>query len=208
MEAELEAAGLAEDTAVEKAQKEYEAAVEGGDAETIAASKQALEKAKIEEKYQKKKAELEYKQSVASWKLQVGMAVAQMAQAILNAYSSAAAIPVVGWTLAPVAAGIAAVASGIQLAAVTAAKPVKSYETGGIVPGGSGTLVNVAENGYDEVLFNTGPSGQTFAAFMASEIAKNIGNAGSQVIHITMEVDGEKMAENTMSYVRRGVVRA
>ena len=58
LEAELEAAGVSEETTVEQAQREYDIAVATGTALEIEDKRKALVKAQIEEKYQKKKAEL------------------------------------------------------------------------------------------------------------------------------------------------------
>lgn len=140
MEAELEAAGVAEDTAVETAQKEYDEAVAGGDAQLIEEKRKALERAKIEEKYQKKRRQLEYESNMAAWQFQVAQASIQAMMAPLNAYTSTLAIPVVGPALAPVAAALAATAAGLMMAAVIEAKPQPpAYATGGIVPGNSFT---------------------------------------------------------------------
>ena len=50
--------------------------------------------------------------------MQVIQAVAQTATAALNAYSSAAAIPVVGYIIAPIAAAMAVAAGAMQVAAI------------------------------------------------------------------------------------------
>jgi hypothetical protein len=202
MQEELEAAGLSEDTAVEKAQKEYDAAVASGDATNIEKARQELEKSKIEEKYAKKKAELEYKGEMQAWNLKKLSAVASTAQAVVNALNTQPFW--VGLILAGVAASIGA----IQLGTINQSKPIKSFATGGIVePSGGGSLARVAENGSGEVLFNTGETGKAFVNQMASAIASQLGGSGSQTIHVILEVDGERMAENTMSYVRKGIVR-
>lgn len=202
MEKELEAAGLSEDTAVEKAQKEYDAAVASGDATNIEKARQELEKSKIEEKYAKKKAELEYKGEMQSWNLKKLSAMASTAQSIVNALNTQP------FWVGLILAGVAASIGTIQLAAINQAKPIKNFATGGIVePSSGGSLARVAENGSGEVLFNTGETGQAFVNQMASAIASQLGTSGSQTIHVILEVDGERMAENTMSYVRKGIVR-
>ncbi len=50
--------------------------------------------------------------------MQVIQAAAQTATAALNAYSSAAAIPVVGYIIAPIAAAMAFAAGMMQVAAI------------------------------------------------------------------------------------------
>lgn len=204
MEAELEAAGVAEETAVEKAQAEYDAAVEGGDAEVVEEKRQALERAKIEEEYAKKKAELEYKGEVATWKLKVAAAVAQAAQAISGAL---AAPPFWPYNAANVA--MAGVLGGIQTGAVIAAKPIKSYSTGGIEPGGNGTLVNVAENQKPEYLFNDSKEGDPFsrkmAGFMAEALLPYLTTGRSLALYI--DVDKKRVAEMIAPVFEDGIVR-
>lgn len=72
--------------------------------------------------------------------MQVIQAVAQTAQAALNAYSSAAAIPVTGWVLAPIAASMALAAGALQVAAIKKqqqASETQGYRKGGFTPEGA-----------------------------------------------------------------------
>lgn len=66
--------------------------------------------------------------------LQVIQAVAQTAQNALNAYGSAAAVPVVGYILAPIAAAMAVAAGAIQIAAIK--KQQQASESQGFSKGG------------------------------------------------------------------------
>ncbi len=66
--------------------------------------------------------------------MQVIQAVAQTATAALNAYSSAAAIPVVGYIIAPIAAAMAVAAGAMQVAAIKKqqqASQAQGYGEGG-----------------------------------------------------------------------------
>ena len=66
--------------------------------------------------------------------MQVIQAVAQTATAALNAYSSAAAVPVVGYILAPIAAAMAVAAGTLQVAAIKKqqqASQAQGYAEGG-----------------------------------------------------------------------------
>ena len=66
-------------------------------------------------------------------------AVAQTATNALNAYGSAAAIPVVGYILAPIAAAMAVAAGAIQIAAIKKQQQqseATGYESGGFTPKG------------------------------------------------------------------------
>ena len=166
IEAELEAAGLAEETAVQKAEKELKAAEDSGNAQVIAEKKKALEKAKIEEKYAKQKAKLEYEIALQSWELQRAMALVQMLQAPLNAFTSTLAWAKFpgGMALAAANAAIAALTAGIQFAAVDASKPqAPKFEQGGIVPGSSYSGDNMlARVNSGEMILNQQQQAQLF----------------------------------------------
>ena len=71
--------------------------------------------------------------------MQVIQAVAQTAQNAISAYGSAAAIPVIGYILAPIAAGMAVAAGMIQIAAIKKqqqASEAQGYSAGGFTPDG------------------------------------------------------------------------
>jgi hypothetical protein len=71
--------------------------------------------------------------------MQVMQAVAQTATAALNAYSSAAAVPLIGYILAPVAAATAVAAGMLQVAAIKKqqeAAAAQGYSSGGFTPDG------------------------------------------------------------------------
>ena len=72
--------------------------------------------------------------------MQVIQAVAQTAQNALSAYGSAAAIPVVGYVLAPIAAAMAVAAGAIQIAAIKKqqqASEAQGYSRGGFTKPGA-----------------------------------------------------------------------
>ena len=119
-----------------------------------------LETAKVEKKYDReielaegnsyrvKKAEKQKEKELAKIKkeanrkmfvMQVIQAVAQTATNALNAYGSAAAIPVVGYILAPVAAAMAVAAGALQIATIKKqqqASEAQGYMSGGFTPDG------------------------------------------------------------------------
>lgn len=71
--------------------------------------------------------------------MQVIQAVAQTATNALNAYGSAAAIPIVGYILAPIAAAMVVAAGAIQIAAIKKQQQqseATGYESGGFTPKG------------------------------------------------------------------------
>jgi TP901 family phage tail tape measure protein len=134
MAADEKAAGVADDTAVESAQKALDVAIKSGDKEAIAEKQKALKKAQIEEDYQKKKAKLEYEGQHVAWQMNLASAIAQGAITVINGLNSQPFLPV---GLAEGA--VAAIASGLQIAAVIQAEPKPpSFDTGGIYSGPSG----------------------------------------------------------------------
>lgn len=96
--------------------------------------------AKLEKKKEADIAKLKNEANKKMFAMQVIQAVAQTAQNALSAYGSAAAIPVVGYILAPIAAAMAVAAGSIQIAAIKKqqqAAETKGYSEGGFTkPGG------------------------------------------------------------------------
>lgn len=183
MQAELEAAGLTEDTEIEKLQKEYEEAKAKGDMKLADEKEKELKKAEIEEKYRKKKAKAEYEAAVQSWEIQRALAIAQGAISIINAYSSAAAIPFIGWIMAPIAAAAAGVAAALQIAAVEKSKPQASqFAAGGYVVPGSvyqGDKIDAKLNS-GEMVLNQGQQRELF------DMANGRVGSASQPLHVTV----------------------
>lgn len=71
--------------------------------------------------------------------MQVIQAIAQTATSAIAAYSSAAAIPMIGWAMAPAAAAMAVAAGGIQIAAIKKqqqASEAQGYQEGGFTKPG------------------------------------------------------------------------
>jgi len=164
-QAELEAAGVAEESAVEAAQRELDLAEETGSEEEKQEAKNALKKAQIEEKFAKKKAEIEYKSALQGWEIQKVLAAIQLVAAPLNAYVSSLTAPwPLNMILAPINAALAAATAGIQYAAVVQAKPQKpSFQFGGIVPGSSFSGDNVSANvNSGEMVLTQQQQGQLF----------------------------------------------
>jgi len=98
--------------------------------------------------YRVKKLEKEKEREIAKAKneanrkmfaMQVIQAVAQTAQNAISAYGSAAAIPLIGYILAPIATGMAVAAGMIQVAAIKKqqqASLAQGYSQGGFTPDG------------------------------------------------------------------------
>ena len=118
------------DAQVARTEREYEAkikAAEGDNERTkqLEAEKQAAV-AKIKNEYNRR-----------ATGVQIAQAVAGGAMAAINAYSSAAAIPVVGHVLAPIAAALAVVTTAAQIATIRkqAEAQQTGYYEGGFTPG-------------------------------------------------------------------------
>lgn len=89
---------------------------------------------KLEQKKEKEVAKVKNEANKKMFTMQVMQAVAQTATAAINAYSSAAAVPVVGYILAPIAAATAVAAGMLQVAAIKKqqeAAMAQGYASGG-----------------------------------------------------------------------------
>lgn len=97
------------------------------------AGNNSKKKKKLEEKRDKELAAAKSKANKKAMKIEIAQAIASTAMSAINAYASAAAIPTIGWTLAPIAAGMATAAGMIQLAAI---KKQHQAEAAGYYEGG------------------------------------------------------------------------
>lgn len=98
-----------------------------------AAGNNSKKKKKLEEKRDKELAAAKSKANKKAMNIEIAQAIASTAMSAINAYASAAAIPTIGWTLAPIAAGMATAAGMIQLAAI---KKQHQAEAAGYYEGG------------------------------------------------------------------------
>ncbi len=111
-------------------QKKYEKQIE-------AAGNNQRKVKKLQEKQQKEEAAIKTKYAKRAAAIQMAQAVAQTAISAINAYSSAAAIPVVGHILAPIAAGMAIAAGMLQIATIKKQQQAQQagYYEGGFTGG-------------------------------------------------------------------------
>lgn len=107
------------DTTVVK--KKYEKQIE-------AAGNNQKKVKKLQEKQQKEEAAIKNKYNKKAVKIQIAQAIASTAMAAINAYSSAAQVPIVGYILGPIAAAAALAAGLIQIAAIK--KQAQAQEAG------------------------------------------------------------------------------
>ena len=96
--------------------------------------------AQLEKQKEKEIAKAKNEANKKMFAMQVIQAVAQTATNAINAYGSAAAIPVVGFVMAPIAAAMAVAAGALQIAAIKKqqqASEAQGYAKGGFTPAGA-----------------------------------------------------------------------
>lgn len=163
-----------------------------------------LQTAKIEKKYERELAaaggnkrkvaqiEAEKEKEIAAVKneaekkkygMQVAAAVAQTAVAAINAFSSAAAIPIVGFIMAPIAAAMAVAAGAIQIATLKKQRDAalaQGYATGGYTrPGGKyepAGIVHAGEWVASQELLANPTAAATIAALDEAQRTNTIGS--------------------------------
>ena len=96
--------------------------------------------AKLEKQKEREIAKAKNEANKKMFAMQVIQAVAQTAQNAISAYGSAAAIPIVGFVMAPIAAAMAVAAGALQIAAIKKqqqASEAQGYARGGFTPKGA-----------------------------------------------------------------------
>lgn len=121
------------------------------DAEISRAEGNSYKVKQLEKQKEKELAKAKNEANRKMFAMQVIQAVAQTATNALSAYGSAAAVPVIGYILAPIAAAMAVAAGAIQIAAIKKqqqASEAQGYSEGGFTPdGGKDTAVGVVHAG-------------------------------------------------------------
>ena len=121
------------------AQQEYETAQvkKKYEAQIEAAGTNQKKVKKLQEQQQKEEAAIKTKYAKRAAAIQMAQAVAQTAISAINAYSSAAAIPVVGHVLAPIASAMAIAAGMLQIATIKKQQQAQEagYYEGGFTGG-------------------------------------------------------------------------
>lgn len=102
-----------------------------------AAGNNSKKKKRLEEKRDKELAAAKTKANKRAMKIEIAQAIASTAMAAINAYSSAAKVPFIGWTLAPIAAGMATAAGLLQIATIRKQHQAEAagYYSGGYTGG-------------------------------------------------------------------------
>lgn len=115
-----------------KAEKKYDREIELAEGNSFRVKK-------AEKQKEKELAKIKKEANRKMFVMQVIQAVAQTATNALNAYGSAAAVPVIGYILAPIAAAMAVAAGAIQIATIKKqqqASEAQGYAEGGFTPPG------------------------------------------------------------------------
>ena len=106
-------------------QSQTQATIQALDAEAAARVAAGEDEIAVREEIEKKKAQIEFKAALSSWRLQLFSSIATGAQVILNGFLTKPFIP------AGIAAGLLATTlAALQIGAIKKAKPVKQFQTG------------------------------------------------------------------------------
>ena len=182
--------------------KNYEKQIE-------AAGNNSKKKKKLEEKRDKELAEAKSKVNKKAMKIEIAQAIASTAMAAINAYSSAASIPVTGWIMAPIAAGLATAAGMLQIATIKKqhqAEAAGYYEGGytggnryrreaGVVHEGEFVANHQAVNNssirpaFD--LIDRAQRSNTVGSLTADDISRALGQGGSAVVTPIVNVSND-----------------
>ena len=104
-------ANASRDLEVKKVEQSYDAQIE-------AAGNNEKKRKQLEEQKQKDVAAIKTKYDKRAMVIEMAQAVASTAMAALNAYASAAQVPMIGYILAPIAASMALAAGALQIATI------------------------------------------------------------------------------------------
>jgi TP901 family phage tail tape measure protein len=147
-----------------------------------AAEGNAERTAAIEAKKEKEIAAVKNEAEKKKYGMQVASAVAQTAISAINAFSSAAAIPIVGFIMAPIAAAMAVAAGAIQIATLKKQRDAalaQGYATGGYTrPGGKyepAGIVHAGEWVASQELLANPTAATTIAALDEAQRTNTIG---------------------------------
>ena len=208
------------DLEVTKTEKKYEKLIDK------AGNNQAKQK-KLQEKQEKEIAKIKTKYNRKQVKIQIAQAIAQTAVAALNAYASAAAIPVVGHVLAPIAAGIATAAGMIQVATIkkqAQAQEAGYYEGGftggnryrreaGVVHEGEFVANHNTVNNPQLLpalrLIDVAQRNNTVGRLTAADVSRAMGTGGATVVSaptVNVQTDNSELAD-TLQQARDTVDR-
>ena len=200
-----------------KACSDYEVAVveKNYDKQIDAAGKNERKRKKLEEKKQKEIAAIKSKANKRAMKIEIAQALASTAMAAINAYSSAAQVPLIGYILGPIAAAAAVAAGMLQIATIK--KQHQTEEMGyygggftggkqykkeaGVVHEGEFVANHQAVNNPNVLPFlnflDQAQRNNTVGSLTAEDVSRSMGGAGSQIVTpiVNVQTDNEELRD-------------
>lgn len=200
-----------------KACSDYEVAVvtKNYDKQIEAAGNNQKKRKKLEDKKQKEIAAIKSKANKKAMKIEIAQALASTAMGAINAYTSAAQVPYIGYILAPIAAAAAVAAGMLQIATIKKqhqAEEAGYYEGGftggkqyrkkaGIVHEGEFVASHQAVNNPNVLPFlnflDQAQRNNTVGSLTAQDVSQQLGQGSSTVIAPVVNVtnDNEELRD-------------
>lgn len=178
------------------------------DKQISAAGNNSAKKKRLEAKRDKEISAAKTKANKKAMKIEIAQAVASTAMSAINAYSSAAAIPTVGYIIAPIAAGLATAAGMLQIATIKKqhqAEAAGYYEGGftgpghwkkeaGVVHAGEFVANHNAVNNPQLLpalqLIDAAQRNNTVASLTAQDVSRAMGTGSAAVVAPIVNVTG------------------
>ena len=179
------------------------------DKQISAAGNNSAKKKRLEAKRDKEISAAKTKANKKAMKIEIAQAVASTAMSAINAYSSAAAIPTVGYIIAPIAAGLATAAGMLQIATIKKqhqAEAAGYYEGGftgpghykkeaGVVHAGEFVANHNAVNNPQLLpalqLIDAAQRNNTVASLTAQDVSRAMGIGGAAVVAPVVNVNND-----------------
>lgn len=179
------------------------------DKQISAAGNNSAKKKRLEAKRDKEISAAKTKANKKAMKIEIAQAVASTAMSAINAYSSAAAIPTVGYIIAPIAAGLATAAGMLQIATIKKqhqAEAAGYYEGGFTGPGHYKKEVGVVHAGefvanHNAVnnpqllpalqLIDAAQRNNTVASLTAQDVSRAMGTGSAAVVAPVVNVNND-----------------
>lgn len=181
------------------------------DKQISAAGNNSAKKKRLEAKRDKEISAAKTKANKKAMKIEIAQAVASTAMSAINAYSSAAAIPTVGYIIAPIAAGLATAAGMLQIATIKKqhqAEAAGYYEGGftgpghykkeaGVVHAGEFVANHNAVNNPQLLpalqLIDAAQRNNTVASLTAQDVSRAMGTGGAAVVAPVVNVNNDNV---------------
>ena len=202
-----------------KACSDYEVAVvtKNYDKQIEAAGNNQKKRKKLEDKKQKEIAAIKSKANKKAMKIEIAQALASTAMGAINAYTSAAQVPFIGYILAPIAAAAAVAAGMLQIATIKKqhqAEEAGYYEGGftggkryrkeaGVVHEGEFVANHQAVNNPNVLPFlnflDQAQRNNTVGSLTAQDVSRSMGAGGSSQIVapiVNVQTDNEGIRES------------